>query len=152
MSTSAEHDIPPAGAPAPPETRLVDAPKTRSIGELFAQLSEQLSRLVRDEIQLAQTQFTEKGKRLGTGAAFLAVAGVVALYAVGVLLAAAILGLATALPAWLSALIVGVVLLIVAGIAALLGKKRLDAAKEVEAKPQEGLKEDVNAVKKGIQR
>ena len=68
------------------------------------------------------------------------------------LLAAAILGLATVLPAWLSALIVGVVLLIVAGIAALIGKKKIDASKEFQPKPQEGFKEDVDAVKRGIQK
>lgn len=147
MSTSAEHRTPVVEA-----TRVEGPGKGRSIGELVSSVSEQFSTLVRDEIQLAQLQLAEKGKRLGTGAGFLAAAGLVAFYAGGVLLAAAVLGLATVLPAWLSALIVGVVLLIIAGIAALLGKKRIDASKEIAPKPQEGLKEDVEAVKKGIQK
>ncbi|WP_240645726.1 phage holin family protein [Georgenia sp. SYP-B2076] len=147
MSTSAERTTPVV------EAERVEGPgKGRSVGELVASVSEQFSRLVRDELQLAQLQLAEKGKRLGTGAGFLGVAGVVALYAVGVLLAAAVLGLATVLPAWLSALIVGVVLLIVAAIAGLLGKKKIDASKAFAANPQEGLKEDVDAVKRGIKR
>ncbi|MPV36856.1 phage holin family protein [Georgenia subflava] len=126
--------------------------KGRTIGELVASVSEQLSSLIRDELQLAQTQLAEKGKKLGTGAGFLGAAAVVALYAVGVLLAAAVLGLATVLPAWLSALIIGVVLLIIAGIAAMLGKKKIDASKQHAPKPQEGFKEDLDAVKKGIKK
>lgn len=128
------------------------APRGKTIGELVSSVSEQFSRLIRDELQLAQAQLAEKGKRLGTGAGFLGFAAVMGLYAFGVLLAAAVLGLATALPAWLSALIVAVVLLVVAGIAALLGKKAIDASKEFEAKPQEGIKEDLDAVKKGIKK
>ncbi|MFH5821798.1 phage holin family protein [Georgenia sp. AZ-5] len=148
MSTSAQHQT----TPVVEATKVEGPGRGRSVGELIATVSEQLSRLIRDELQLAQIQLAEKGKRLGTGAGFLGAAGVVALYAVGVLLAAAILGLATVLPAWLSALIVGVVLLIVAGIAALLGKKKIDASKRFAPKPQEGLKDDLEAVKKGIQR
>lgn len=146
MSTSAEQTTPVVEA-----TRVEGPGRGRTVGELFATVSEQFSRLVRDELQLAQVQLAEKGKRLGTGAGFLGVAGVVALYAVGALLAAAVLGLATVLPAWLSALIVGVVLLIVAGIAAMLGKRKIDASKQFNANPQEGFKDDLDAVKKGIQ-
>ncbi|WP_226909589.1 phage holin family protein [Georgenia ruanii] len=146
MSTSAEQTTPVVEA-----TRVEGPGRGRTVGELIATVSEQFSRLVRDELQLAQVQLAEKGKRLGTGAGFLGAAGVVALYAVGVLLAAAVLGLATVLPAWLSALIVGVVLLIIAGIAAMLGKKKIDASKQVNANPQDGFKDDLDAVKKGIQ-
>lgn len=136
----------------PVETTTVPGPGPSSIGQLFAKVSEQLSRLVRDEITLAKMQFTEKGKRFGMGAAFLAAAGVVALYAVAVLIAAVILGLAEALPAWLAALIVAVVLLLVAGVAAFMGKKAIDKANQVEANPQDALKQDVEAIKKGVQR
>jgi uncharacterized membrane protein YqjE len=134
------------------ETTKVPGPEKRTIGELVASLSDQFSTLVRDELQLAQVQLAEKGKRLGTGAGFLGGAAVLGLYAFGVLLAAAILGLATVLPAWLSALIVGIVLVIVAAIVGFVGKKKIDASKEFQPKPQEGFKEDVDAVKRGIQK
>lgn len=135
------------------ETTTVPGPERgRTIGELVSTVSAQLSSLIRDELQLLQAQLAAKGKKLGTGAAFLAVAGLLALYALGVLLAAAVLGLATVLPAWLSAIIIGVVLLVIAGIAAAIGKKKIDASKEHAPKPQEGLKEDLDAVKKGMQK
>ncbi|GAA4418932.1 phage holin family protein [Georgenia halophila] len=121
------------------------------MGELVATLSEKVSTVVRSEIQLAIAQATEKGKNLGIGTGFLAAAGVVGLYLVNVLLAAAILGLATVLPGWLAALIVAAVLLIVILVLALLGKKKFDASKKYVPAPQEGFKEDVEAVKKGMQ-
>ena len=80
-----------------------------------------------------------------------AAAGVLALYALGILLLAAVWGLYVWLPLWASALIVGVVLLIVVAILALVGKKQLDASKQFEVDPKTGLKMDVDAAKKGIQ-
>lgn len=148
MSTAADSTT----TPTVETTRVPGPGKGRTIGELVASMSEQFSTLVRDELQLAQAQLAEKGKRLGTGAGFLGAAALVAFYGGGVLLAAAVLGLATVLPAWLSALIVGVVLMIIAGIAAMLGKKKIDASKQFAPKPQEGLKDDLEAMKKGIQR
>jgi peptidoglycan/LPS O-acetylase OafA/YrhL len=97
----------------------------RSAGELVKEVTTLVPRLVRDEIKLAQVEMTAKGKQMGIGAGAFAGSGLVALYAVGCLLACAIIGLSNVVPAWLAALIVGVVLLAVAGIAALIGKSRL---------------------------
>ena len=80
---------------------------------------------MRKELQLAQLEMTEKGKRAAIGAGLFGGAGVVALYGVGAVIAAVILLLATAVAAWLSALIVAVVLLAAGGIAALIGKKQV---------------------------
>jgi uncharacterized membrane protein YqjE len=98
------------------------------IGELVQQLSEQTATLVRKELQLAQLEMTEKGKRAGIGAGLFGGAGVIALYGLGALIAAAIIGLGTAVDPWLSALIVAVVLFAVAGIASLVGKKQVEQA------------------------
>jgi len=95
------------------------------IAALVREVTTQTSRLIRDELRLARAEVASKGKRAGTGAGLFGGAGVVALYGVGALLAAAVLGLATALPAWLAALIVGVLLLAVAGILALDARHRL---------------------------
>lgn len=124
----------------------------RTIGELVAGVSESFSTLVRDEIKLAQTQLTEKVTGLGKGAGFLAVAGVLlALYAVPVLLWAAIYGIATALPLWAAALIVGGVLVLIAVILALVGLKMLKKSKEMPAPdPKTGLQKGVAAFKKGL--
>jgi uncharacterized membrane protein YqjE len=100
----------------------------RPAGELVNDLSEQISRLVRDELRLAQLEMTRKGKQAGLGAGLLAGGGVIALYALGCLIACVIIVVATAVAAWLAALIVGAALLLAAATAALLGKMRLSKA------------------------
>ena len=120
----------------------------QQIGDLVKQLSEQTSTLVRKELQLAQLEMTEKGKRAGIGAGLFGGAGVVALYGVGALIAAVILLLATAIEPWLSALIVAVVLLAAGGVAALMGKKQVQQA--VPPQPElaiQSTKRDVDTVK-----
>ncbi|HEX6073897.1 MAG TPA: phage holin family protein [Micromonosporaceae bacterium] len=96
--------------------------------DLVKQASEQLTRLVRDEIQLARLELREKGRRAGTGIGLFGAGGMVTVYGVGALLAAGILGLSLVLPAWLSALLVGVALLLVAGVMALVGRGQLRRA------------------------
>lgn len=118
-----------------------------STADLVRRVSEQLSTLVRDEIQLARIEMAEKGKRAGLGAAMFGSAGLVALYGVGALIAAGILALALALPAWASALIVGVVLLIIAAVAALLGRSNVKKAiPPVPAETITSVRADVDAV------
>jgi uncharacterized membrane protein YqjE len=120
----------------------------QQIGDLVRQLSEQTSSLVRKELQLAQLEMAEKGKRAAIGAGLFGGAGVVALYGVGAVIAAVILLLATAVAAWLSALIVAVVLLAAGGIAALIGKKQVQQA--VPPQPEQAIqstKRDVDHVK-----
>ena len=77
-------------------------------------------------MRLATVELKEKGKHAGKGAGMFGGAGLVALYGVGALIAAAIIGLGTVLELWIAAVIVGVVLLAVAGILALSGKKEVD--------------------------
>jgi uncharacterized membrane protein YqjE len=98
------------------------------IGDLVKQLSEQTSTLVRKELQLAQLELQEKGKRAGIGAGLFGGAGLIALFGAGTLIAAIVMLLATAVDAWLAGLIVAVVLLAIAGVAALMGKKQVGQA------------------------
>jgi uncharacterized membrane protein YqjE len=124
-----------------------------STGDLVKQLSEQVSRLVRDELRLAQLEMTRKGKQAGVGAGLLGGSGLIALYAVGCLLAAAIIGLATAVAAWLAALIVGVALLLIAGVSALMGKSRLSkATPPVPQQAVDSIKADVEEIKESAHR
>ena len=106
------------------ETTTHDA----SISDLVRQLSEQSTRLMRAEVELAKAELAEKGKQAGIGAGMFGGAGLFALYGVGALVTAAIAGLATAVDTWLAAVIVAVVLFAVAGVAALLGKNRVQEA------------------------
>lgn len=100
----------------------------RSAGELVKELSELVPRLVRDEIRLAQAEMARNGKQMGAGAGAFAGGGLIALYAVGCLLACAIIAISGVVAAWLAALIVGAALLAVSAIAALAGKNRLSKA------------------------
>ena len=100
----------------------------QSLSELVQQLSTQTATLVRKEIRLAQLEVQEKGKRAGIGAGMFGGSGLVALYGLGALIAAAILGLATGVTPWLAALIVSVVLFAVAGVLALTGKQQVQQA------------------------
>ena len=118
-----------------------------STGQLASRLSQELSELVRDELRLVQVEVAGKAKQTGIGASMFGAAGVLALYGLGVLIATVILALALALPAWLAGLIVGVLLLAAAGVAALLGKKRVSAAAPpIPERAMENLKRDVDAV------
>nr|WP_182353338.1 phage holin family protein [Flaviflexus huanghaiensis] len=123
---------------------------SRSIGELVAGISERFSRLIRDEIELAKVQATAKAQKIGVGAGLLAAAGVLALYAFGILLLAAVWGIANALPLWLSALIVGLVLLLICGVLALIGIKSIKKSNEYVVDPKSGIKNDIEAAKKGL--
>ena len=124
-----------------------------TIGELARQLPEQISRLVREELRLAQLEMTQKGKRAGIGAGLLGGGGVIALYGVAALLAAAILALALVLPAWASALIVGGALLLVSAALAAMGRKRVkQAMPPVPQQTQASVGADVEEIKERVQR
>lgn len=96
-----------------------------STPQLLQRLSDQTKTLVSQEINLAKLELGAKAKKGGAGAGALVGALVLACFAVMVLLAAAVLGLATVVPGWLAALIVAGVLLLLAGVLALVGKSRL---------------------------
>jgi uncharacterized membrane protein YqjE len=118
------------------------------VGELVNQLSQQTSTLLRQELRLAQAELQEKGKRMGIGAGMFGGAGLVALYGVGALVAAAIIGIGTLLEPWIAAVIVGVVLLAVAGVLALTGRKQVErGTPPLPQQAIESTKRDVNEVK-----
>ena len=125
-------------------TQLEDRP----IGELMRELSDQSTTLVRQEIELAKAEMTAKGKQLGMGAGAFGAAGLMGLYAVGAITACLILALSTAIAGWLAALIVGVVYAAIAGVLALVGKKKTQAgAPPVPERAISSTKEDVEWAK-----
>ena len=131
------------------DTRMrPDGSADASAGALVSQMSEQVSTLVRQELELARTEMVEKGKRAGTGAGMLGGAGVLALYGVSTLLLTIGALLALALPDWLAALIVTVFVLAAAGVAALLGRKQVkQATPPAPTEAVDSTKRDVDAVK-----
>ncbi|MBV9536609.1 MAG: phage holin family protein [Solirubrobacterales bacterium] len=122
--------------------------REKPMGELFKELSSDLSMLVRQELQLARAEMTEKGKQAGFGVGMFGGAGIVGLLAAGTLSACVIAALALAMSVWLAALIVTVVYLAVAGVLALVAKKRVSrATPPVPEQTVETVKEDVQWAK-----
>jgi membrane protein len=137
----------------PTEAGPRGGPPDSSTGELVKQLSEHLSRLVRDELKLAEVEMASKGSRAAKGIGLFGGSGIVALFALGCLLTAAIAGLSLVLALWLAALIVGAALLAAAGIAALIGKGQLKkATPPVPRQAVESVKADVEEIKERVHR
>jgi uncharacterized membrane protein YqjE len=119
-----------------------------SAADLVKQVSEQTQRLIRQELSLAKLEVSEKVKHAGIGAGMFGAAGLVAILALGTLVATLVLVLATAMDAWLAALIVTVVYAAIAGVLALTGKGRLSNATPLAPEhTQDNVKEDVRWVK-----
>jgi hypothetical protein len=123
----------------------------RSLGELFGDLARDTGTLVRQEVDLARTELTQKASRAARDLGFLAVGGLVVYAGFLGLLAAAALGLVAAgLDAWVAALLVGVV---VAVVGAVLVQRGLSALKREELAPRqtvETLKEDARWAKEQV--
>jgi len=98
----------------------------RTLGQLVAQASDDLSGIVRAEIALAKAELRADVKNAAVGGGMFGAAGYLGLLASIVLVIAAAYGLAAAgLAPWQAFLIVAVVLLVLAGILALIGKSRI---------------------------
>ncbi len=125
--------------------------RDQSFGDLFKQLSEQTSTLVRQEVELARTELRAKGRTAGFGAGLIGAGGVLALGAFGALTAMLIVLLALWMDAWLACLIVMVVYGVAGAILAMAGKRKLQAASPpVPEQTIETLKEDVQWAKTRI--
>jgi ABC-type dipeptide/oligopeptide/nickel transport system permease subunit len=122
--------------------------RERPTAELLKEFSDQATALLRKEIALAKVEVAEKGKKAAVGAGMFGGTGVFGFYAFGALTACAILALATAVAAWLAALIVGVVYGAIAGVLALRGKAQVQrASPPLPEQAVDSTKEDLEWVK-----
>lgn len=120
----------------------------RSLFKLIGDLPGYLVDLLRSELERLKHELIAKAKHFGVGVGLILVGAFLGFFAFAVLLAAAVLGIATALPAWLAALIVGGALLLITVILVLVGVNQLKRG--VPPVPEEtiaSVKEDVNAIK-----
>jgi nucleoside permease NupC len=119
-------------------------PTDKTLAELLSDLSQELASLMHQELDLAKAEVTAKGKRMGVGAGLVAGAGVVAFLGLAAVVACVIAALSEALAVWLAALLVGVVLLAIAGVLGVLGKTDIQrASPPVPKEAVESTKEDV---------
>jgi Flp pilus assembly protein TadB len=122
--------------------------RERSIGELIRQLSEQTTRLVHQELELAKAELTQKGRQAGAGVGLFGAAGAIGLLAAAALTTCFILALDAVMPAWLAALIVAVVYGIIAFVLVKQGQARMKrTTPPVPWQTIETLKEDVQWAK-----
>ena len=122
----------------------------RSVGELFSELANETTTLIKQEVTLAQAELTQKVTKIGKNIGFLVVGGAIAFLALQVIVVAVIVGLTYLMPLWLAALIVGIVIGIIAAVLIFAGLNNL---KETNLKPEktvETLKEDAKWLKEQI--
>lgn len=120
----------------------------RTIGQLVSDVTNDLSSIVRSEIELAKSEVTDGVTKLGKGIVFFAIAGVLGLYLLGLLLLAGAWGIAAAgLPVWAGLLIVSGVLLLFIGILALVGYRNINKADPKPTKAIANAQQTVEAVK-----
>ena len=134
--------------PGASDTRPDEARRDESMGQLVKDLSQDISTLVRQELQLAKVEMTQKGKEAGVGAGLLGGAGVFGLAVVGGSMATIILILSTFMPTWLAALVTTLAYAAVAAVLALRGRDRLrEAGSPVPERAKESVKEDIEWAK-----
>jgi Flp pilus assembly protein TadB len=113
----------------------------------MSQLSSQVSRLIRDEMRLAEREFQESAKHAGIGAGLFSAAGLLAFFGTATVIAAAVAALSMVLAVWAAALIVGAVLFIAAGIAAMVGRNQAREATPAAPRTVETVKADIQELK-----
>jgi hypothetical protein len=114
----------------------------RSITALLSDLASETILLIRQEMALLKAELSEKFSRIGQGATALGAGALIAFSGWLVLLAAAVLGLATVVPAWLAALIVALIALAIGGALVFIGKSRFDADSLMPRRTLRSLRED----------
>ena len=140
QATPSASAVPPRGAGGSQPT----------LGELIARISENISALVRGEIDLAKVKGQRMAKEMKPAVVMLGAAGVLALFTFGLLLGSLTVGRSHVMPLWAAFLVVALALIVIAVPLALIGIKRLKAAKAEAPAPQEGLRESVTLVKDAI--
>ncbi|MEU9109971.1 phage holin family protein [Streptomyces xanthophaeus] len=131
------------------QTHSTDAP----VSVLVSRASRQISELVREEMQLARAEMTEKTKRFEKGGGLFGAAGLIGILAAQALIATCIAALALVLPVWASALILTGVLAVAAGVAAVAGKKQIArAGSPVPEQTIDSVKADLAEIKEKAHR
>lgn len=124
----------------------------RPLGELFSDMTKSLQTLVRKEVELAKVEVKDQASRAGKGAVLFVGAGVIGFVALILLSFAAAWGVAEAIPTGLAFLAIGLIYVVVAGLLAVVGKKKLAAVKPVPRQTVETLREDVEVAKTSLSR
>lgn len=138
----------PRPVPTPGERARADRAKARPLVQLISDLPRLIVELLKAELAHLKAEFAEKAKYAGIGIGLLAGAAFFLFFAFATLVAAAILGIAVALPGWAAALIVFGALVVLAVVLALVGVrsfKKMDGV--APSQTIASIKEDADALK-----
>ena len=131
-------------------TNHVD-PHHASTGQLVTQAAGQITTLVRTELALGKAELMERGKRLGLGGGLLAAAGLLGLFALGLLVTLFVVILDQDWPLWLAVLVpllaIGALCLLLAAV----GVSKLRSGAEAPTEATHSLRDDINSVKHAFQ-
>jgi hypothetical protein len=122
----------------------------RSLGDLFSELAQETGMLVRQEVTLARTEITDSATRVGKNVGIIAAGGALAFCGLLAVIAAVILGLANFMPAWLSALLVGIIVIAIAALIAMPAMNALKRTKLAPTETVESIKEDAQWLKNQV--
>lgn len=129
------------------------APETRSLGQIFKELTADLSTLFRSEIALLKLEVKDTVTNLSGGIGLFAGAAVVALFGIAFLFVTITLGLiALGLYPWAAALVITLLLFAVAGLLAFFGKKKIEQVTFVPNESVQQIRSDIEAIKADITR
>jgi hypothetical protein len=123
----------------------------QSLGSLFSELADDMSTLVRQEIQLVQTETMEKVSTATRGIIMLVAGGLIAYAGLIALVIAGAIALGAIMPYWLSSLIAGVVVIIIGAGILMTGRTMVSNINPVPEKTIETLKDDANWAKEQVQ-
>lgn len=126
--------------------------ESKSINEastvaLLGQLQEQTTRLIRDELRLAQREFQESARHAGIGAGLISAAGLLAVLGLMTVVAAAVAAISLVLPVWAAAVIVAAVLFLGAGVAALISRSQARQVPPPATESVGSVKHDLDEIK-----
>ena len=125
----------------------------RSLGTIVKELTADLSTLFRSEIALLKLEVKDTVAKLSGGVAMFLGAAFLGIFGLGFLFVTIVLGLVRlGVPAWLSTLIVTIALFVIAGVLAMMGKKKFAAVQFVPTESIEQIKTDIETIKADIQR
>jgi uncharacterized membrane protein YqjE len=131
-------------------TRPMHTAQNRSMADVLQDIIANVQEIIRSEFQLAKAEVKEEAAKAGKSSVPLAAGLIFAFYAIGFLLLGGVYALELTLAPWLSALIVGAAVLILAMILISIGRKRLKQVKVVPEKTVETVKENVQWAKSQI--
>ena len=128
------------------DSRTAAASNGRSIADVLKDIGASIQDLVRWEIKLAKIEVADSARRARSSSILLAGGGLLGIFAIGFLLLAAMFALEIVLPAWLAALIIGVLLCVGAGAGLTVGRERWKAI-QAPHKTMQTVKEDLEWMK-----